>query len=127
MGFREVQTGAIDIKNDEDTPYTGVYQGFKEISTQYGEQFIYKFVNSETNQSFSLYGFTLLNRAMENVQEGLLCRITYTGMKNMKTKRFPNGKDIHTCRVEVDDSVPETDINADVEVPPDEESDVEPF
>ena len=122
MGFEKVQTDALDIKSEEDKPYTGVYKGFKEITTQFGEQFIYAFHDIESMKMFNIYGFTTLNRSMQNVQEGQLVRITYKGMKNLKTKRYPNGKDIHTCLVEVDhDYLPERQAD---ETP---KNDQEPF
>ena len=124
MAFQEVKTGATDIKNHEGEPFIGIYKGVKEITTQFGEQFIYSFYNPDENKTFKIYGFTMLNRSMEKVQEGAMCRITYTGMEKLKTKMFPKGKDTHNCKVEVDsDYMPDRDVN-DI---PEENTEFEPF
>ena len=131
MAYREVGSGnTIDIKKEKDKSYEGVYQGFKEITTDIGQQFIYKFKDGMTY--FGIYGFTTLNMAMESIAVNAQCRITYLGTKNMKTKY--GMKDVHTCRVEVDDDVPVRDLTDEYgeplnqsDLPPDEETDIVPF
>lgn len=106
MAFREVTGGnAIDIKQTPNQPYEGIYTGHRTFETQYGEQVVWNFRGKQG--SFGIYGFTTLNRAMETVAEGTLCRVTFTGKEKMKTKR--GIVDVNTCRVEVDDSGPDTD------------------
>ncbi len=101
MAFREVTGGnAVDIKQTPGQPYEGVYTGHREFDTQYGVQTCFNFRGK--NGSFGIYGFTTLNRAMESVAEGSLCRITFTGKVKMTTKR--GIVDVNTCKVEVDDS-----------------------
>lgn len=101
MAFREVTGGnSIDIKQTPGQAYEGVYQNHREFDTQYGSQTVWNFRGK--NGSFGIYGFTTLNRAMESVSEGSLCRITFTGKKKMTTKR--GIVDVNTCRVEVDDA-----------------------
>lgn len=101
MAFREVTGGnALDIKQTPNIPYEGIYTGHREFDTQYGSQTVWNFRGKQG--SFGIYGFTTLNRAMESVSEGTLCRITFTGKEKMKTKR--GVVDVNTCRVEVDDS-----------------------
>lgn len=101
MAFREVTGGnAIDIKQFPSLPHEGIYTGHRTFETQYGEQVVWNFRGKAG--SFGIYGFTTLNRAMETVAEGTLCRVTFTGKEKMKTKR--GIVDVNTCRVEVDDS-----------------------
>lgn len=101
MAFREVTGGnAIDIKQTPGLPYEGIYTGHREFETQYGTQICWQFRGKK--DAFGIYGFTTLNRAMESVNEGTLCRITFTGKQTMKTKR--GIVDVNTCKVEVDDS-----------------------
>ncbi len=100
--FREVQRGdVIDIKKDipSNVHHEGVYLGSKHITTDLGGQFIYKFKKAD-NKVFGIWGFTTLNSAMENVNKGSLCRVTYKGQAEEKNKY---GKYLHLVKVEVDD------------------------
>jgi len=100
MAFKEVAAGAtIDIKKQKDTPVEGVYVDTKNIVTEIGPQVIYQLKQGGSVQG--IYGFTNLNIAMESVCKGALVRLTYTGTKNVKTKY--GMKDVHQCKVEVDD------------------------
>jgi len=102
MAFREITGGhAIDIKQSPGVPYEGIYTGHREFDSQFGgSQTVWNFRGEK--EPFGIYGFTMLNRAMESVNEGTLCRITFTGKQKMKTKR--GIVDMNTCKVEVDDS-----------------------
>ncbi len=101
MAYRDRQSGnAIDIKKEIGKPYEGVYLGFKGITTKLGPQVIYKF-KGNNNKLFEIYGFTMLNRVMENVITGEQCRITYLGTENVETKF--GMKDVHQVKVQVDD------------------------
>lgn len=98
--FKPVSTNALDIKKEKGIPHTGTYSGKEDIVTKIGPQIIWKFVD-EDNQPFGVYGFTNLNRQMNSVGIGALCRITYKGTQNMMTKF--GLKDVHQVLVEVDD------------------------
>ena len=50
------------------------------------------------NENFGIYGFTNLNRVMEQISEGTSLKITYKGTKNLKTKY--GLKDVHQVSVE---------------------------
>lgn len=103
MAYKPRQGGnAIDIKKEVDQPYEGIYLGFKGITTKLGDQKIYKFKTSN-GRILEIYGFTMLNRAMDNVLNGEQCRITYLGTENVETKF--GMKDVHQVLVEVDDEV----------------------
>ena len=119
--FKEISGGsAIDIKKEKDKPYQGVYRGFKTITTKIGDQFVYKFEDSASKTMFEVYGFTNLNRAMENIIKGAMVRMTYTGTKNCETKF--GMKDVHQVVVEVDDDYIKTAedyINVDNDTDPD--------
>jgi len=102
MGFKPVQVGnAIDIKKEGvSAVHIGTYVGNKQITTKIGNQTIWQFTDAD-GVPFGIYGFTNLNRQMESVVVGKLCRITYKGTKNLKTKF--GMKDVHQVLVEVDD------------------------
>lgn len=99
MAWKEVTNTGIDIKKHKDIAYIGEYKGKREITTKIGPQKVYEFVD-EDGAKFSIYGFTNLNRAMEAVSEGSMCKITYLGTENVKTKF--GMKDVHQVRVEVE-------------------------
>ena len=123
MSFKDVTSGnVIDIKTDKDNPYIGVYTGNKKIETKIGQQIIYTFRNNEAKEIFSIYGFTNLNRAMENVLVGTYCRITYLGTENVKTKF--GMKDVHQCKVEIDDEYIYHETNENDDDMPVEEIDI---
>lgn len=104
MAFEEVQAGqAIDIKKEKGKAYVGTYVGSRQIQTKIGTQTIWEFEGDTEN--FGIYGFTHLNIKMERVKPHTLCRITYLGTKNMKTKF--GMKDVHQAKVETDKNVPE--------------------
>lgn len=100
MAFKTVSTTAVDIKKEKGTPYVGSYLGVEQITTKIGQQSIWRFLDTE-EQPFGVYGFTNLNRAMNNIKQGSLCRITYTGTEKVQTKF--GLKDVHQVHVEVDD------------------------
>lgn len=100
MAYKDVTRGnVVDIKKDEPEKvhHFGVYLGSKHITTNIGGQFIYSF-KGEDNKKFGIWGFTVLNSLMENVEKGEMCRITYNGKgENQK------GQPMHLCNVQVDD------------------------
>lgn len=100
MGFKPVNTQATDIKKHIDKPFVGEYKGSTEITTKIGQQIVYNFVD-EGGVPFAIYGFTNLNRTMEHIGEGTVCRITYKGTVNVQTKF--GMKDVHQVLVEIDD------------------------
>jgi len=102
MAFKPVTNVAIDIKKGGEVPHVGTYTGNKKIQTQMGEQTVWQF-EGEDGMPFGIYGFTMLNRAMENVKEGWLCRITYKGQQEVMTKKFGKKK-VHQVLLEVDDA-----------------------
>ena len=97
--WKEVSRTALDIKKHKNESYEGEYLSKETIKTKIGDQTIYKFRDDNGNP-FSVYGFTNLNRAMESIAEGTLCRITYLGTENVDTKF--GKKDVHQVRVEID-------------------------
>ncbi len=99
--FKPVSGNAIDIKKTTE-PHTGTYTGHEAITTKFGPQVVFKFMG-EDGQPFGIYGFTNLNRCMNAVAEGNLCRITYKGTQKLQTKY--GLKDVHQVLVEVDDEV----------------------
>ena len=99
--FKAVTTTAIDIKKDSNISHIGTYVGKSDLKTKLGDQVVWNFVD-EDGLPFSIYGFTLLNRAMSTIPLNVLCRITYRGMLFVKTKYKPDGQDVHQVLVEVD-------------------------
>lgn len=102
MAFKPVINNTIDIKKEKDRPYIGQYVGKEDIITKIGPQIIWKFID-EDGHPFGIYGFTNMNRAMNNVGVNSLCRITYMGTQFVKTKFKPTGQDVHQVMVELDD------------------------
>jgi len=98
MGWNSVSSTAIDIKKQKGVSHEGTYQGKREIQTKIGAQVIWNFLG-EDGVAFGIYGFTNLNRAMEAVQPGTLCKIVYLGTQNVQTKF--GMKDVHQCQVDV--------------------------
>ena len=113
MAFKEVTAGScMDIKEQKDVPFEGVYVGQKKITTEIGEQTIYRFKQGAIVKG--VYGFTNLNRAMEAICEGSMVRLTYLGTENVKTKF--GMKDVHQVSVMVDDEASEavSDVDEDL-------------
>lgn len=96
--WKEVSRNATDIKKYFGRAFEGEYLGKEEIETKIGKQMIYKF-RDESGNPFSVYGFTNLNRAMENLAIGTDCRLTYRGTENVQTKY--GLKDVHMVTVEI--------------------------
>lgn len=105
MAFRQVTTQALDIKTKKGEAFLGTYTGNTKIQTKMGEQTIWQFLDDD-GLPFGIYGFTNLNRAMQTIPTGKMCRITYRGTIFMKTKFKPTGQDVHQVQVEVDDGEP---------------------
>jgi len=99
MAWKQVsRSNAFDIKAKKGQPIVGTYTGSQEITTKIGAQTIYEF-EDEAGEKFGIYGFTNLNRSMENVKVGELVRITYNGTERVQTKY--GMKDVHQVTVEV--------------------------
>ena len=99
MGWEPIGTlGVRDIKKTKGEPHEGTYAGRKDIITKIGPQIIWNFTSEEGN--FGVYGFTNLNRVMEQIPIGTSLRITYTGTQFLKTKFKPQGQDVHQVQVE---------------------------
>ena len=104
MAYKPVERNTIDIKKAKDgSQWEGVFVGRKDIQTELGANVIWLFKDNE-DKPFGVYGFTNLNFQMENVPEGMQCRITYKGKSKVqnKYKKFP-----HQALVEMDDAVAE--------------------
>lgn len=100
MAFREINTGAVDIKKHPGEPYIGTFIGSNERDGKFGKEIIWNFLD-ESGIPLSIYGFTMLNKRMGMVSAGAKVRITYTGLQKMDTK-YGKNKDVHTCKVEID-------------------------
>ena len=83
--WEAITNNAIDIKGHKDLPFVGTYTGKKDITTKVGPSIVWQFTD-EDDQPFAIYGFTMLNRAMEGAGIGTLCRITYKGSETVQTK-----------------------------------------
>ena len=115
MGWKQVSGGnVVDIKKEKGKAWIGIYKGHKEIETKIGQQTIWKFIDDD-GMPFGVYGFTNLNRAMESVPVESLCRITYVGTQNIKTKY--GMKDVHQVSVEVDSDEPDSADTPETKIP----------
>lgn len=102
MAFQEVSLNAVVLTDYPDTPMTGYYLGSREVDTDYGEALIHEF-QKEDGKHVSVWGFTVLDKKLANIQKGILTRVTYKGKEQIKTKKY-GLKDVHTCTVEMDPS-----------------------
>jgi len=100
MGWTKVNTDATDIKKHLNKSFIGEYKGSHQITTKIGEQIVYDFINSQA-VPFAIYGFTNLNRVMQSIEVGTVCRITYRGTEKVQTKF--GLKDVHQVDVEISD------------------------
>jgi hypothetical protein len=91
--WEKAGSDAIDIKKEVGKEYVGKFVSSNSWAGNFGQSFIYKFVD-EKNIPFSIFGFTTLNRFMENIVAGTWVKIIYTGKK--KNKKM---QDVHTCEV----------------------------
>jgi hypothetical protein len=98
MAWQEVSSTAVDIKKHKGEAYEGKYVGSHEITTKIGQQTIYNF-SGKDGVPFGIYGFTNLNRAMENIEKDTLLKIVYTGTLNVETKF--GKKDVHQVNISV--------------------------
>ena len=105
MSWKELNPSPpIDIKKSINEAFQGTYCGKKESVGSFGPQVIWLFQGEEGG--FGIYGFTNLNRVMEQVPEGTALQITYKGKKLCKTK-MGGMKDVHQVLVEKWDEVSE--------------------
>lgn len=108
MVYKKVDFGdTIDIKEHKGEGIEGKYLGFKEVDTNFGTSFLYKFQKPNGDQ-FSVWGFTSLDSFMENVSIDDQCRLTYTGQAEQKNKY---GKYTHLCLVEIDDGGEKAEVD----------------
>lgn len=100
MGYQETKlVDAFALTDFEDKPMIAYYINSKEVKTQFGDQWLHSF-EKENGTKISVWGFTALNRLLEQTPKGILCKITYTGLSETKNKY---GKYTHTCTVFFDE------------------------
>lgn len=100
--FQEVTLNAVNLTEHEGLPLTGYYIGNKEVDTDFGESLVHEF-EKEDGKHVNVWGFTVLDKKLAQIQKGMMVRVTYTGKENIKTKKY-GMKDVHTCKVEMDPS-----------------------
>ena len=110
MAWKSVNTNATDIKKFPKKPYIGEYKGSQEITTKIGQQVIWNFTE-DSGVPLGIYGFTNLNRVMEHIELGSICRITYLGTEKVQTKF--GLKDVHQVKVEIDEPDPKDSSGVD--------------
>ncbi len=88
----------IDVKQHPGRSFEGRYLGNREITTKIGPNKIFEF-STDDGKAFSVYGFTGLNRSMEQVPVNAVVRITYTGTAPINTKY--GRKNVHQVNVEM--------------------------
>lgn len=99
--WREIGFGGGEAKDLKKSPvgtsWEGQYVGKREITTDFGVQYIYSFLGE--GGEFGVFGFTDLNQKLAQVETGTEVRMTYEGMFNVKTKR--GNTQMHRVRLEV--------------------------
>ena len=90
----------IDLTKTQGEELEGEFQGRDEVPSKLsptGKQNLWTFLG-EDGRKFGIYGFTMLDLAMENAVPGDYLYIRYLGTKNQKTKW--GMKDVHQVSVE---------------------------
>lgn len=101
MSFQETKlVDAVKLTDFPNKPMVAYYIDSKEVNTKFGEQQLHTFQKEDGTKVF-VWGFTALNRLLEQTPIGLLCKVTYTGKSETSNKY---GNKSHTCTVFFDDS-----------------------
>jgi hypothetical protein len=101
MAYQEVTNQGIDIKEYLGKPMEGFYLETTTHDGKFGDYKVHTF-QSLKGPIVNIFGFTMFNLKMERITPGTLCKITYTGTENVKTKY--GMKDVHQIKVEQDPS-----------------------
>ena len=117
MAYKEAKaTDAISLVDYPNKSMEAYYLGSKQVNTKFGEQWLHEFEKKD-GKKVSVWGFTALNRLLENTTKGVLCKVTYTGKSETKNKY---GNKSHTCTLFFDeadrtDAIIEDEHNSDVD------------
>ncbi len=102
MSYQETKSvDAVKLTDYQNKPMEAFYIGSKEVNTKFGEQQLHNFQKSDGTK-VSVWGFTALNRLLEQTPKGILCKVTYTGKSEVANKY---GNKSHTCSVFFDTDV----------------------
>lgn len=100
MSFQETKlVDAVRLTEHKDRPMIAYYIETKEVSTKFGDQELHTF-QKEDGTRVSVWGFTALNRLLEQTPKGILCKVTYLGKSETANKY---GNKSHTCSVFFDE------------------------
>ena len=123
MSYQEQKaTDAISLTDYLNKPMEAYFLGSKQVNTKFGEQWLHEFEKKDGGK-LSVWGFTALNRLLENTTKGVLCKVTYTGKSETKNKY---GNQSHTCTLFFDEgdrtdaiieNEPEIEIQDDSDLP----------
>ena len=123
MSYQEQKaTDAISLTDYLNKPMEAYFLGSKQVNTKFGEQWLHEFEKKD-GRKLSVWGFTALNRLLENTTKGVLCKVTYTGKSETKNKY---GNQSHTCTLFFDEgdrtdaiieNEPEIEIQDDSDLP----------
>ncbi len=109
MAFQEVTTKAIKLHDEQykNKPLTGYYLGSKP-STKYQNSKIHRFQLKKDGKIVSVYGAGQLNYLLNEIEPGVLTRVTFTGTVRIDTQ-YGKNKEVNQFKVEADyDEVLET-------------------
>ena len=96
MSYQETKlVDALKLTDFPNKPMVAYYIENKEVNTKFGEQQLHTF-QKEDGTKVSVWGFTALNRLLEQTPKGLLCKVTYLGKSETANKY---GNKSHTCTV----------------------------
>jgi len=100
MAFKEQKsTEALKLTDYPNKPFEAYFLGSKEVQTKFGEQWLHEFEMPD-GKKFQVWGFTALNRLLEQTPKGYYCKVTYTGKSKEKNKY---GNQSHTCTLFFDE------------------------
>ena len=93
-------TDAISLTDFPNKPLEAYFLGSKQVNTKFGEQWLHEFEKKD-GKKVSIWGFTSLNRLLENTTKGVLCKVTYIGKSDTKNKY---GNRSHMCTLFFDEA-----------------------
>lgn len=126
MAFQEAKTvEALKLTDYLNKPLQAYYLGSKLVNTQFGEQTLHEFEKHDGSK-LAVWGFTALNKLLENTPKGILTKVTYTGKSETKNKY---GNKSHLCTVffDAEKKLEGFEEHAEPNINPEEDSDDLPF
>lgn len=102
MVWKEIAPRGELISWDTPKVITGIYRGAEERTTKLGANVVHSI--ELDGRTYNFFGTTLLNQALEGIQDGTLIKVEYTG----QTIKTGSGFRMKEFKVYVDSDSPDT-------------------